>query len=208
MVGNVAGGRQRMTQAWPLHWPMGFPREKSPRRSQFRTSLDTAVANVNRSLRAFAKDSGRDIVNFAVSSNVTMMSQEPKDAGVAAYFRWDNIDCCIAVDRYLTPAENLQAIVHVIEAERTKLRHGGLNIVRAGFRGFAALPPPKGPDGQLAPPWRTVLFSNPDVIVDLAAVEAKHRELVKEHHPDRGGDAARFNQIIDAVRQAREELKP
>ena len=80
-------------------------------------------------------------------------------------------------------------------------------ILRAAFRGYAALPPPKGPDGQIAPPWRVVLFGAPDVRATAADVEAKYRELVKAHHPDRGGDPAKFNQIIDAVRQAREELK-
>ena len=163
--------------------------------------------NVTSALRAFARDSGKDIVNVIVSSNVTMMKTQPSDAGVAVYFTWDNMDCCIAVDRYGTPAHNLQAIVHIVEAERTKLRHGGLNIVRATFRGFTALPPPKGPDGQLAPPWRQVLFGQPDVSVTREQVETRYRDLVKEKHPDRGGDAAAFNQVVDAVRQARDELR-
>lgn len=194
-----------MTQAYPLHWPPGFPRSR-PARSQFRVSLDGAVQNVTTSLRAFAKDSGKDIVNLIISSNVTLMTMDPKDGGVAVYFTWDRIDCCIAVDKYATPAENLQAIKHIIEAERVKLRHGGLNIVRAAFRGYAALPPPKGPDGQLAPPWRQVLFGTADCTPTLAEVEAKWRDLVKTAHPDRGGDAAKFNLITDAVRAARDEL--
>jgi hypothetical protein len=194
-----------VTQAYPLYWPLGFPRTKFPSRSQFRTSLDMAQQNVTKALRSFAKDSGKDIVNLTVSSNVTMMTTEPKDGGVAVYFRWDNIDCCIAVDRYPTPAENLQAIMHVIEAERTKLRHGGLNITRAGFRGYAALPPPKGPDGQLEKPWWHVLgFTE---AVPIEAAEAKYREMVKTHHPDRGGDAAAFNLVTDAIRRAREEKR-
>ncbi|MPZ24487.1 MAG: hypothetical protein GEU28_13360 [Dehalococcoidia bacterium] len=137
-----------MTEAYPLHWPHGFPRTPRTTRSQFRTGLDGAMRNVTNALRSFAKDSGKDIVNLLVSSNVTLMMMEPKDGAVAVYFTWDDIDCCIAVDRYPTPADNLQAIMHIIEAERVKLRHGGLNTVRAGFRGFAALPPPKGKDGQ------------------------------------------------------------
>lgn len=196
-----------MTSAYPLHWPRGFPRTERPISSQFRTGIDRAVTNVTEALRAFAKDSGKDAAGLVISSNVTLMKSEPKDAGVAVYFTWDNIDCCIAVDRYRTPKENLQAIVHVIEAQRTMLRHGGLNIVRAGFRGFAALPPPKGADGQLAAPWRQVLFGDPDVNVSRADVEKRYRELAKDKHPDRGGDAAEFNAVIEAVRLAREELR-
>ena len=195
-----------MTQAYPLHWPPGFPRTAKPIRSQFRTTLNGAVSNVTESLRSFARDTGKDITSLVVSSNVTLMQMNPRDAGVAVYFRWDGIDCCVAVDRYPTPADNLQAITHIVEAERTKLRHGGLNIVRAAFRGYASLPPPKGPDGQLAAPWRQVLFGTADMKVTRADVESKYRDIVKTAHPDRGGDAAKFNAIVDAVRQAREEL--
>lgn len=196
-----------MTQAYPLHWPRGMPRTKSPGGSQFRTELSSAVNNLTNSLRAFARDSGKGITSLVVSSNVTLMNERPQDPGVAVYFRWDNMDCCIAVDRYSKPRENVQAIVHIIEAERTKLRHGGLNIVRAGFRGYSALPPPTGPDGQLAAPWRQVLFGDPDIKVTLADVEARYRTLVKSAHPDAGGDAGHFNAVVDATRQAREELK-
>lgn len=87
------------------------------------------------------------------------------------------------------------------------MRHGGLNIVRAAFRGYAALPPPKGPDGQLAPPWRQVLFGDPDSQPSGDQVEARFRELVKVKHPDRGGNAAEFNSIVDAVRAARLEIE-
>jgi hypothetical protein len=194
-----------MTTAWPLHWPTGFARTTTPRTSKFSTSISASVNNVLDELRRFGKDSGRPVQNVVISSNVTLAEQRPKDGGVAVYFRWDSVDCCIAVDRYVKPEENLQAISRVIEAERTKLRHGGLNIVRAAMRGYAALPPPKDPSGQLAPPWWKVLgFESGGVTLDAA--EARYRELVKAHHPDRGGDAARFNLITDAIARARVEL--
>lgn len=194
-----------MSVAYPLHWPTGMPRAKERTASRFKTSVSSAVNNVQEELRLFGKDTGRLVDNIIISSNVTLGSQRPADPGIAVYFRWDNIECCIAVDRYTLPEDNLQAIAKVIEADRSKLRHGGLNILRASFRGYAALPPPKGPDGQLAPPWRHVLGLSDGA--DLASAEAAYRTLVKTHHPDRGGDAAKFNQITDAIRQAREEYK-
>lgn len=141
---------------------------------------------------------------FIYSSVSTLMVQEPRDSGVAMYFRWDNMDSCIAVDRYATPAVNLQAIVHIVEAERTKLRHGGFNIVRAAFRGYTVLPPPKGPDGQLAPPWWGVLGFPAEPT--LGEAETKYRELVKLNHPDMGGDPDTFSATGSAIREAREPL--
>lgn len=192
-----------MTVAYPLHWPMGLPRTKSRSPSRFKTSVSQAINNVMTELRRFGNDSGKRIENVIVSSNVTLTEQRPVDSGVACYFRWDGIDACIAVDRYQRVEENLQAISLVIEAERTKLRHGGLNIVRAAFRGYAALPPPIGPDGSLPRPWWDVLGVPHGA--PLAAAEARYRELVKTAHPDRGGDPAKFNEITDAIRSAREE---
>lgn len=194
-----------MTQAYPLAWPQGFPRTKYPGSSQFKTTLYQALENVKGELRRFGKDSSKSTSDLVISANVTLADQRPRDQGIAVYFRWDGIDCCIAVDRYAKCEDNLQAIAKVIEAQRTILRHGGLNIVRASFRGFAALPPPKGPDGQLAKPWWQILGF--DTEPPLTAAEARYRELVKLKHPDRGGDAAEFNLIVDAMRQAREALK-
>lgn len=193
-----------MTTAYPLHWPVGFPRTKSPARSKFNTSVSQAVRNVTDELRRFGNDSGKAVTDVVISSNVTLTAQRPADPGIAVYFRWDAIDCCIAIDRYLKPEDNLQAVARVIDADRTKLRHGGLNIVRATFRGYAALPPPKGPDGQLPAPWwqRLSFKAKPS----LPEAETRYRELVKQHHPDRpGGNPERFNAITDAIREARLE---
>lgn len=189
-----------MTQAYPLTWPEGMPRTPTRLSGRFNTSVVGAVRNVLDEMRRFGKDSGKEVKNIVLSSNVTLTDQRPTDPGVAAYFRWDGIDCCIAVDRYTKTEDNLQAIFRVIEAERTKLRHGGLNIVRAGFRGFAALPPPTGAAAQIKKPWRQILEVTGGTIADA---EARYRVLVKTHHPDKGGDAAKFNEITDAIRQAR-----
>lgn len=156
-------------------------------------------------MRRFGNDTRKKVENLLISSNYSLASRNPSDGGVAVYFRWDNIDCGIAVDLYNKIEENLQAVSLVIEAERTKMRHGGLNIVRSSFRGYASLPPPKGPDGQLAAPWRHILGIQDGA--NIVVAEDAYRKMVKAHHPDVGGDAAKFNQITDAIRQAREEFK-
>jgi len=138
-------------QAYPLQWPQGFQRWRGARANGgFRTDFDTAVRNVRRSLEGFAKDSGKAITAPVLSSNIDFnpltggSGTRPADPGVAVWFTWDGMQVCIPVDRYATPAANLQAIHHIVEARRVELRHGTLALVRATFQGFVALPAPKG----------------------------------------------------------------
>lgn len=133
-----------MTTAYPLHWPVGFPRTRAKASSNFRTGITGALSNVKDELGRFAKDTGKSITDLVISSNVTLGEMRPSDTGVAVYFRWDGIDCCIAVDRYPKVEDNLQAIMRVLEAHRAVNRHGGLNILRGVMRGHAALPPAEG----------------------------------------------------------------
>ena len=141
-------------KAYPLSWPPGWQRTKTPAKSQFKSSLTTALNNVEKSIELFAKDSKKKVTNVVISSNVTLGDLRPEDSGVAAYFEWDGISTCIAVDRYAKVEENLQAIFHCIDAERTKLRHGGLNLVRAAFRGRART---RARGALLRRPWRGAL---------------------------------------------------
>lgn len=184
-------------KAYPLHWPDAWPRTTTPAKSQFKTSLGGALNNVEKSIELFAKDSGKKVTNVIISSNVTLGQQRPADSGVVAYFDWDDISTCIAVDRYSKVEENLQAIHHCIEAERTKLRHGGLNLVRAAFRGYAALPPPPSAGGR---PWWRVLDVSKDATSKVIEDAYKRRRV--KYHPDKpGGDAQLFHEVQQAWEQ-------
>jgi hypothetical protein len=190
----------RMTTMFPLTWPEGWPRTKNRMDSRFKTTLAAALKNLEGELRRFGADSGKPISGVVISSNYTLGSQKPADPGVAVYFTWDNLPTCIAVDRYGRLEENLQAIFRCLEAERTKLRHGGLNVVRSAFRGYAALPPP----GTQDDPW-TVLGIKPTKEVE--EIKRARNKLAGDLHPDRGGsdDAmARINAAFDrAMKEAR-----
>lgn len=167
-----------MTTAYPLSWPEGFPRTKYRERGQFSTPYDKALSNVVRSLQRFASDSGKPLVNPILSSNLNpLISRTPDDPGVAVWFTWDGLQVCIPVDRYQTPASNLQAIHHILEARRTELRHGTLALVRATFQGFKALPPP--------PHWSSVLGLKPNARRE--EIDAAYRRLASQRHPDVGG---------------------
>ena len=143
-----------MTAAFPLHWPEGLPRTERKAASQFKTTLTQALSNVEKSIAAFGRDSGKGATGYILSSNVTLGQTSPADTGVAAWFIWDGAQRCIAVDRYPKVQDNLQAIHHIVEAQRTEVRHGGLHIVRQTFKGFIALP-----SGDPVKGWREVLGS-------------------------------------------------
>lgn len=191
-----------MTTAYPLSWPPGFPRTPADKRerSKFRTSYGDAMRNVTKSLIAFGKDSGKQIVDPILSSNVDLMNRvKDGDPSVAVWFVWDGIQVCIPVDRYQFAAENLQAIHHVLEARRVELRHGTLALVRATFEGFRALPAPK--------PWADVLGLTAGQ-ADADAINAAYRDKARAAHPDAGGSTAAMAELNAARDAALREISP
>lgn len=184
-----------MTAAYPLTWPETIPRHRAREKGAFKTSLSSALKNVEGSLKLFARDSGKAISGLVISSNVTLGLEKPNDPGVAVWFTWDGLQVCIPVDRYQTVASNLQAIHHVIEARRTELRHGTLALVRASFTGFKALPPPAGSRA-----WHEVLGVPPNAT--RLEVERSYREKAKTAHPDAGGSEAAMSDLNKARDEA------
>lgn len=163
-----------MIPPYPLAWPDAQKRSEKRVKSQFRTTLGGAIRNVMKSLQAFASDSARKIEDVQITSNVGLTDDKPSDPGIAVWFHWDGALRCIAVDRYLTPAENLQALHHVIEARRTELRHAGIEMVRTTFRGHVAALP--APDSK---PWHLVVGCDPNATPAeiSAAYKLRAREL-------------------------------
>jgi hypothetical protein len=187
-------------QAYPLHWPPGFPRTKYREYSRFKTGFDNALKNVQDSLRKFATDSGKKLDHAIMSSNRTLTSDTPADPGVAVWFVWDEMQLCIAVDRYNSMAANLQAIHHIIEARRVELRHGTLHLVKATFQGFQALPAPAGKH------WSDILEVRRDA--SREAVETNYRRLAKDRHPDSGGSSEGMAELNNARETALREIAP
>ncbi|RRY08873.1 J domain-containing protein [Brucella anthropi] len=182
--------------AYPLNWPETMPRAKNREKGQFRTTLSAALKNVETSLSAFGRDSGRAIADLVISSNVALGVSRPVDPGVAIWFRWDGEMRCIAVDRYQTVEANLQAIFHVLDARRTELRHGTLALVRATFQGFKALPSPGKRD------WRAVFSFAPGKNPPEDEIEARYRARAKQFHPDAPGGS---HEAMAELNRAREE---
>lgn len=186
-------------QSYPLQWPDHIPRSTRREGSRFRTSYEQALKNVVTSLRAFGADSSKPITSSVMSSNMDLLNHKPSDPGVAVWFVWDNISICIPVDRYLTPAENLQAIHHIIEARRTELRHGTLHLVRATFQGFKALPPPPGAERK-RPYWEVLGIPQGS---SAQQFEVAYMAKAKQLHPDAGGTTEAMAELNRAREEAR-----
>lgn len=179
---------------YPLSWPPGIKRHTRFQPAKFTSTLAAARENVFGSLRRFGTDSSISVKDVIISSNVAGISgRKPDDPGVAVWFMWDGEYRCIAVDRYSKVEWNLQAIHHVIEAERTKLRHGGLHIIRSTFRAYMAL------EAEGNKSWRSVLGIKSEKPTE-AMISERWKALAVKHHPDKGGKP----EMMAAINAARD----
>lgn len=185
--------------AYPLEWPAALPRANRRVRATFRINMARAVEEALDSMRLFALESGGAASGLVISSNVTIGVVRPSDPGVALHFRWDGAWRCIAIDKYNRPEDNLRAIYHVLEARRVELRHGGIGVARAAFKGFAALPPGANED------WRDVLEVGPSATIEEA--EAAFRARARTAHPDLGGSTDEMARLNSAIAAARAEFR-
>lgn len=189
--------------AYPLYWPVGKPRAKWRERSRFKTTLGRAIHAVQHEVKLLGGS------NFIISSNLHLRldglpyasQRQPTDPGVAVYFRYKQKPMCFACDRWRTVEENIWAAAKTIEALRGIERWGTGSMVEQAFTGFAAIEPPS------KRPWREVLGFQYTLAPTTRTVESVWRELVKKHHPDRGGDPALMAEINAAMDEARAELK-
>lgn len=184
-------------QAYPLSWPLGWPRNHAPRSGPFKVTLTEARDHLLDELRLLGAR------NVVISSNAELLNdgriaarqRRIEDTGVAVYFTLAGEGRCIPCDRWIDLADNVRAIGLTVQALRGLDRWGAKEIVAAAFQGFAALP-----EGDSAAWWR-VLDVKPDA--SEVEIEAAYRRLAKVHHPDAGGNAERFREIAEAYRAAK-----
>lgn len=201
-----------MTEAYPLHWPPGWPRTKTPQRSRFGQRSDK-----HHCLQKISMTRARDFLfgelerlrakNIVLSTNLALRldglpranQRKPDNTGVAVYFTLKDQQKCFPCDKWDRVEDNLYAIAKTIDALRGIERWGSQSMVDATFNGFKALPDPN----DLS--WREILGI--DGRVTKEALTSKYRYLVKIHHPDQGGDADKFDRIQKAYDQALKEIE-
>lgn len=203
-------------QKFPLAWPIGWKRTNYRTRAKFAgkasrsmgagqwqhrqpVSIAQGIDRVLDELYRF----GVRVADVTISSNLQLRNDglprsgqpEPKDPGVAVYWKKGKETRCMAIDKYDRIADNLAAVAATLEAMRQIERHGGATILDRAFQGFTALPAP--------PQWWDIL----DVPMDaeFATVQAAYRRLASLNHPDRTNDdghlMARINIAFDQARE-------
>lgn len=193
-------------EAYPLQWPAGRKRTESWRRERanFETTFARARDDITREVALLTdrplRWGGPEVV---ISTNTALRrdglplagQRNPDDPGVAVYFTYKGKPMSFACDRWDKIEHNMQAIAKTIEALRGIARWGTGDMLEAAFTGFTALPAPDVPRE-----WWQVLGVARDAHPD--AVLMAYRRLRSEHHPDRGRDARKFDEVEQAYRKA------
>ncbi len=178
-----------MTEAYPLHWPPGWPRTQYPKRSQFGShTLHKTVLYLRDELRRLGAK------NVVISTNIPIKMdgdpysryKTPDDKGVAVYFTLNGEPECFPCDRWDQVEHNIWAVVKTIEALRGLERWGSKDMVKAAFSGFKALPE-SGTESQI------IYFKGCDTLEKL---KARKWELAKKLHADRGGHDLAFIEMM------------
>ena len=192
--------------SYPLQWPEGWKRTRSPVSSRFGTyknpvTIHQATQFVLDELRKM----GIPDWNVIISSNLTLRNdglpysnqRTPDDIGVSVWWKHGKGRKVIALDKYDKIADNLYAVGKTIEAMRGIERWGSGEILERTFEGFEALPSPD----KIG--WRQVLGYQGDSRSECKKI---YLRKIKESHPDNGGSASAAAAINDAWAQAEQEL--
>ena len=216
-------------QPFPLQWPDGVRRTKqgSRQRSRFGHRGQVSFAQARREMLLELDRIGA--ANIVLTSDLPVRHDGlpyanggAEDPGVAVWCVVPNggkfVERVFACDAWLTHAENMTAIARSVEALRGLDRWGMAEASERAFAGFAALPPGDGSE-HVAPPtpkkreWHEVLgvtdLFKSGMLADgdlLAIVKTRHREAIRLHHPDAGGDVAIAAELNAALAEAEKEL--
>lgn len=202
-------------EAYPLSWPMGRPRTRTPQPHAHFDKRRTVAQATQKIVHELELLGARNII---VSTNVPLrLDGLPRsnygrlhDEGAAVYFtiRTKNargidvagIPTCLGCDRWNKVEHNLWAIALWIESERQQLRNG-VGTIEQAFAGFRALPMDTG--GVSC--WE-LLGVKPGATAD--DINAAWRERAKAAHPDTGGSHESMTNLNTARDQALSMVQP
>lgn len=208
-----------MPDASPLDWPLGRPRTpgRNRKRAAFGSRRDAGygrkpltVAQARRRLfdeldryTRVGQQHRVKLDQVVLSTNLRTRldglpysnAAEPDDPGVCVYFTLDGDPVALPCDTFDRVADNIAAIAGHIEADRKQERYG-VGSVRDRYAGFMALPAAGEGTGR---GWWEVLGCERTATSD--EVRRSYRRAAKAAHPDRGGSAAEFHAVQDALSQ-------
>lgn len=189
-------------EAYPLDWPVTWPRRAAAQRTSSAYKVTFVQARDALLVELRRMGAGRVVL----SSNVRLGRgglalgdyKEPTDPGVAVY--WNDakkVRHVVACDVWRTVRENMRAVCLAIEALRALRRSGAGQVIDRAFDGLA-LPERAGTAND--PPWWEVLRVSSTAQPDQ--IKSAYRELVRVHHPDRGGSDDDWNRLNRAYAAA------
>lgn len=180
-----------MTTRYPLAWPAGWPRTKSPKEGRFEVSFDKAVQELGWEVERMGGSYAVLSTNLELRLDGKTPRQgksDPSDRGVAVYFMLNGKQKVFACDTYTTVRDNIRAIGLTIQALRSVDRYGASGMLERALRAFDALPPPKSC-------WDVLGIQ---ATRDASQIEAAFRASAKTRHPDAGGSAVAFTELVQA----------
>lgn len=185
-----------MVEAYPLCWPVGYPRTERPQSARFDTTFAKSRDAILAEVRRFG---GRDCI---ISSNIPTKRDgnpyanfsQPADRGIAVYFTYQGEQVVFACDKWAVCEDNLQAIRKAIEAFRGLERWGVSDLLKRAFTGFKAIP-----ETTTAQAWYNVLGVKENASAD--EIKSAYRNLSKVLHPDAGGNPDSFHELTNAYQQ-------
>lgn len=171
-------------EAYPLHWPEGWPRTEAWKRTHAPFKVPPAQAR-SEMMQELQRLGARDIVvstdqPLNRDGSVSLARRAFTDPGVAVYFKRKGLPLVLACDQYAALHDNLRAIGKTVEAMRGIERWGASDLLDRAFTGFVSLPAPEQ--------WWQVLEVNQGASRD--DIQRAYREKARTAHPDAGGSDA------------------
>ena len=186
---------EKIIDAFPLAWPLGWERIKNRQKSRFNIKFGKARNILLNELNLLGAK------NVIISSNIPLrndglpyaLTSQPIDCGIVAYFYLNGNHQCIPCDKWNRTQDNLWAICKTVNALRGLDRWGAKEMVNAAFRGFKALP-------EARSNWKKILKLGSTPTEE--EIKNSYKKLCKIYHPDMGGSAEKFVELSNAYKEA------
>jgi hypothetical protein len=190
--------------AFPLAWPQGWPRTRTPQRSRFVVpSLAVARTELFAEIKLLGGTLAILSTNIPVRRDGLPYSgyRQPEDPGVAVYFLRKGRAQVFACDRWNRVEDNIRAVARTIEALRGVERWGASEMMERAFTAFEALP---APEQRRA--WWDILGLPEKPKPTAGAIRAAYIRKAQESHPDRGGTTEAMQELNRALDEARKAV--
>jgi hypothetical protein len=197
-------------EAYPLNWPLGYPRTSSWNQSNGPFKKKSIAVLRDSLLRELSLMGASNVI---ISSNMELrLDGLPRsnfdkksiwDRAIAVYFIWNKEQRVLCCDSYCSWESNLIAITKTVEALRGLERWGVSKTLKRTFQGFTELPPaPEAKKASTIKPWRSILglpFKNNYTWIEIKDAWRKRSFAT---HPNRGGTAESFQEVQKAYAEA------